>query len=577
MTKQSAPLADSAAAHTAAQAAQPVPGPCWPAHLPVHLSLPQTNLFVNARVSAERYPDKPFAIFYGAALSFGRFVQEAEWIAGYLQERCGVRAGDRVLLLAQNSPQWMVAYYGILRANAVVVPVNPMNLTAELQHYVEDSGAQTLFVAQDLYERIVPLMGDGPDKLQHAAVITYRDYIGEEPGVEPPAFVTAPRHVEGERVHHWRDMLARQIAPGPLTAGPDDLCVMPYTSGTTGRPKGCAHTHRSVMSTAVGGAVWFGTTQDAVALSVLPMFHVTGMQGGMNTQLYTGATVVMLPRWDRDAAARLIERYRISVWQSISTMMVDFLANPRLADYDLSSLKFTRGGGAAMPDAVARKLHDLVGLDYVEGYGMSETIAATHINPPQAPKRQCLGIPVFDVDARIVDPDTFAELPRGEVGEIVMQGPQIMREYWRNPEATREAFIEIDGKRFLRTGDLARVDEEGYFFMADRLKRMINASGYKVWPAEVESLMYRHPAIQEVCVIGTRDAKRGETVKACVVLRDDHRGSVSEDEIIAWAHENMAAYKAPRIVEFVEALPKSGTGKIQWRELQERERAATGG
>ena len=576
MTKQSVRREVDAAQAVTQDARKAEPGPCWPAHLPVHLSLPRTNLFVNARVSAERYPDKPFAIFYGAALTFSRFVEEAEAIAGYLQQRCGVRAGDRVMLLAQNSPQWMLAYYGILRANAVVVPVNPMNLTEELRHYVEDSGAQTVFVAQDLHERIVPLLGDGPGQLRHAAVITYRDYIGDEPGVEPPPFISAPRQVEGERVHHWLDMLACKLSPGPLTAGPDDICVMPYTSGTTGRPKGCVHTHRSVMATAVGGAVWFSTTQDAVVLSVLPLFHVTGMQGGMNTQLYTGATVVMLPRWDRDAAARVIERYRISAWQSISTMMVDFLANPRLADYDLSSLKWTRGGGAAMPEAVARKLRDLLGLDYIEGYGMSETVAATHINPPHAPKRQCLGIPVFDVDARIVDPETLVELPQGEVGEIVMHGPQIMDAYWRNPEATREAFIEIDGKRFLRTGDLARVDEEGYFFMADRLKRMINASGYKVWPAEVESLMYRHPAVQEVCVVGTRDAKRGETVKAFVVLREDQLGTVSEDEIIAWSHENMAAYKAPRIVEFVEALPKSGTGKIQWRELQERERAATG-
>jgi fatty-acyl-CoA synthase len=253
--------------------------------------------------------------------------------------------------------------------------------------------------------------------------------------------------------------------------------------------------------------------------------------------------------------------------------VVDFLANPGIAEIDLSSLNVIRGGGAAMPEAVAHKLRELTGLSYVEGYGMSETMAATHINPPQRPKPQCLGIPVFDVDARIIDPTTLQELAPGESGEIVMHAPQVMQGYWRNDPATAEAFITLDGRRFLRTGDLARIDEDGYFFMTDRLKRMINASGYKVWPAEVESLMYHHPAIHEVCVIGARDARRGETVKALVVLKPGHLGTLSEADIAAWAHDHMAAYKSPRLVEFVASLPKSGTGKIQWRELQERQAA----
>jgi fatty-acyl-CoA synthase len=252
-------------------------------------------------------------------------------------------------------------------------------------------------------------------------------------------------------------------------------------------------------------------------------------------------------------------------------MVVDFLSNPRVGDYDLSSLAGIRGGGAAMPAAIAKKLHDLTGLDYVEGYGMSETLAATHINPPQRPKPQCLGIPVFDVDSRIIDPLTLQELPSGETGEIVMHAPQVMQGYWNNPQATAESFIELDGKRFLRSGDLAYVDQDGYYFMVDRLKRMINASGYKVWPAEVEALMYKHPAIQEACVIAAVDAKRGETVKALVVLREGQQGRVSEQDIIIWSHEHMATYKSPRIVEFVPALPKSGSGKIMWRELQDKE------
>jgi fatty-acyl-CoA synthase len=348
---------------------------------------------------------------------------------------------------------------------------------------------------------------------------------------------------------------------------------MPYTSGTTGKPKGCMHTHRTAMCTAIGLVNWLGGTQNSILLSVPPLFHVTGMQSGLNAPLFSGATVVVLPRWDRDAATRAISHHRVTEWHSISTMAVDFLSNPRLDDYDLSSLRVMAGGGAAMPDAVARKLQDKTGIEYIEGYGMSETIAPTHINPLQRPKSNCLGIPVFDVDARIVDPETLEELSQGKTGEIVTHGPQLMQGYWRNPDATREAFIEIEGKRFLRTGDLARKDEDGYFFMTDRLKRMINASGYKVWPAEVETMMYYHPAIQGVCVVAARDAHRGETVKAIVVRNARHAETVTEEDVITWARENMAAYKAPRIVEFVESLPKSGTGKIMWRQLQDQEAA----
>jgi fatty-acyl-CoA synthase len=278
-----------------------------------------------------------------------------------------------------------------------------------------------------------------------------------------------------------------------------------------------------------------------------------------------------MPRWDRDVAGHLISKWRVTHWTNIPTMVIDLLGSPHMDRYDLTSLTYIGGGGAAMPEAVAQRLLDQFGLRYVEGYGLTETAAPSHTNPPDAPKKQCLGMPVFDVDARVVDPDTLARLPVGETGEIVVHGPQVMQGYWRNPKATAEAFIEIDGRRFLRTGDLALTDEDGYFFMIDRLKRMINASGFKVWPAEVEALMYRHPAILEACVIGASDAKRGETAKAVVVVRKEQRGQVSEQAIVDWAHEHMAAYKSPRIVEFVDELPKSATGKVMWRHLQEQQ------
>jgi fatty-acyl-CoA synthase len=544
----------------------------WPAHTTHELAVPATNLFYNAEVSARRYPDKPFLVFYDTPLSFAEFFGQAERLAGFLEGRCGVRKGDRVLLLMQNSPQFVIGYYGILRANAVVVPLNPMNLTQEILRYADDAGASTLIVSQELYPRIEPLLGKS--NLENVIVAAYSDYLRQPTTLALPEVVAAPRlDVAGAGVTLWKDALASGLEPGPLTAGPDDLCVMPYTSGTTGVPKGCMHTHRTVMQTLVAGMRWFSMQPETTLMAVAPLFHVTGMQGGMNGPLYVGHTLVMLLRWDRNVAAECVQRYRVASWTAVPTMIQDFFANPDIGKYDLSSIRRLSGGGAAMPAAVAQRLLDM-GVTYYEGYGLSETMAATHLNPPERAKKQCLGIPIYGVDSRVVDPDTLRELPAGEVGEIVTHGPQVFLGYWNKPEETAQAFVDIDGKRFLRTGDLGRVDEDGYFFMVDRLKRMINASGYKVWPTEVESLMYQHPAILEACVIGTPDAHRGETVKAVIVPRPEWRGRIDAQQVIEWCRENMAAYKCPRIVEFVESLPKSGAGKIMWRELQEREAAA---
>jgi fatty-acyl-CoA synthase len=305
-----------------------------------------------------------------------------------------------------------------------------------------------------------------------------------------------------------------------------------------------------------------------VQLGVLPFFHVTGMQNAMNGVLAEGATAVLMPRWDREVALHCIQRHRITGAQLIATMVVDLLAHPDVERFDLSSLRSIGGGGAAMPEAVARRLHALTGLHYIEGYGLSETMAATHINPPHAPKRQCLGIPIFNVQSQLVDPVTLQPTPLGDVGEIVTHGPQVMQGYWRQPDATDQAFIVIDGKAHFRTGDLARMDEDGHFHMVDRLKRMINASGFKVWPAEVEAMLYAHPGVQEACVIAAKDAYRGETVKAIIVRRAGHEG-LSAEALTDWARQQMAAYKVPRLIDFVSALPKSGTGKILWRQLQE--------
>ncbi len=329
------------------------------------------------------------------------------------------------------------------------------------------------------------------------------------------------------------------------------------------------HTHASVQATTVPYLYWRGAQERSIVLSALPMFHVTGMQAGMNSPIHVGATLVVLSRWDRDCAAMQIERARVTNWSAITTMLVDFLSNPSLKKYDLSSLQVLGGGGAAMPEALARRLEEVIGLPFVEGYGLSETMAPTHINPPHRPKRQCGGIPFYNTDARVIDLESLQECGPGETGEIIVQGPQVFLGYWKQAEASAQAFVEHDGKRFFRTGDLGYYDDEGYFFITDRLKRMINCAGFKVWPAEVEAMLYAHPAIQEACVIGARDAYRGETVKAFIVLKEQQK--ISAQEITDWAREKMAAFKVPRVVEFVDQLPKTATGKILWRELQEKE------
>ena len=543
--------------------------PHWPPGVPKSLSVPRTSLYFNLEVSARRYPGKAALYYYGTSVSYAELQRSADALAGYLQQRCGVRRGDRVLLYAQNCPQFVIGYYAILRADAVVVPVNPMNKRDELAFYIADSDARVIVSTQDLDGELEPHLGKG---LEHCVLGTYSDYLREPTDLNVPEGLRAPR----AKTANWMEALAAALAPAPYGAGPDELAVLPYTSGTTGHPKGAMLSHANLLATSTGACAWIQSSSEAVVLGVLPLFHLTGMQANMNVPIQLGATSVLMTRWDRATAAELIQRCRVTSLTGITTMIVDFLANPDLANYDLSSLVRIGGGGAAMPEAVAAKLQERVGLPFIEGYGLTETAAPSHANPPHRPKRQCAGIPYFDTDSRVLDPVTFKELGPKEVGEIVTHGPQVFQGYWKQPKATADAFIEHDGKKFFRTGDLGYYDEEGYFFITDRLKRMINASGFKVWPAEVEAMLYAHPDIQEACVIGTRDAHRGETVKAVVVLKPAARGKVQPVDISDWAKAHMAAFKYPRVVEFVEQLPKTATGKIFWRKLQEEENKRCG-
>ncbi len=563
----------------------------WPKRLPRQLEAPATSLWFNLEVSARRYPDKSAYVFFGRRVGYAELHRQAEAVAGWLQS-AGVRAGDRVGIYLQNCPQFVAALYGVLRANAVVVPINPMNRADEFGHYITDPGTRVVVCSADqagIVEQANQGLPEG-ERLRRVLVTRYSDALPDGAIDAADATSTAteqwlrsdpPLPSSGSaRYTRWNDALAEGLVPSAHTAGPDDMALLPYTSGTTGLPKGCIHTHRTLMHNAVGGA-WGHSGPEAVSLGVVPFFHITGMMYGVLGAVYAGCTTVILPRWDRELAARLIAGYQVTHWTCIPTMVIDLFGSPNVKSFDLASLRYLSGGGAAMPQAVAQRLRDEFGITFAEGYGLTETAAPSHANPPERAKLQCLGIPIFGVDSRIVDPLTLQELPPGEVGEIVTHGPMVFKGYWRHPEATAAAFTELPGGppgvRFFRTGDLGRMDEEGYFFLTDRLKRMINASGYKVWPAEVEMLLYKHPAVQEACIIGARDAYRGETVKAVVVLRAEARGTTGADDIIGWARDHMAAYKVPRVVEFVDALPKSGSGKVMWRLLQDKEAGRAAG
>ena len=505
----------------------------WPPDMPRSLRAPRITLQEMFLRSASKHPDKPAAIFEGTSFTYRELQNKIESLAAHLQHSCGLKRGERVLLDMQNGHGFVIACLAILRADAVVVPVSPMNIAEELRHYVDDSDARVAITEEDLFSRFSGLPLDHVILLSRVAENTF------------------------------------QVKPSE--SKPDDLCMMPYTSGSTGRPKGCMHTHATVLHNVAGAVAWKHIDENTVALATAPFFHVTGLIHSFFAAFYAGGSMVIQRRWDPLEAARLVERHRCSHWDNVPTMVVDLLSHPQALEHDVSSLKWIFGGGAAMPEAIAQKLFELCGVRYIEGYGMTETISQTHINPPQNPKRQCLGIPAFDTESLVVDPETFKEVNQGEQGEIVVRGPQLLTGYWKNEQAYAESWCEVGGRKFFRTGDLGRVDEDGYFYISDRLKRMINAAGFKVWPAEVEAAMYKHPAIKECCVIAAPDARKGETVKVVVVLKEDFSGKVSGDDILSWSRSQMATYKAPRLLEFSHALPRTASGKLMWRALQERE------
>src|SRR5690606_39172702 len=346
-------------------------------------------------------------IYYGTSLTYAELERQAEALAGYLQH-AGVKAGDRVLLYMQNSPQFVIGFYAILRANAVVVPVNPMNRKAELEYLIADTEAEVALCGRELLDNISELVGSAG--LREVIVTAYGDYVREPTDLALPDAVTLDSSLPDlPGLTPWQQAMEAAYEPGPLTAGPDDLCVIPYSSGTTGNPKGCVHTHHSAMATVVYPSVWGNSQHNSVQLVSVPMFHVTGMQVWMNAAIYLGSTQVIMTRWERRTAAKLIERHGITSWRNIPTMVVDLLSDPDIEQYDITGLLAIGGGGAAMPAAMAAKLRNTPALRYSEADGLSETLSATHRNPVKAPMPQGLAIPIIGVDSRVVDVESLRE------------------------------------------------------------------------------------------------------------------------------------------------------------------------
>src|SRR5690625_1538541 len=543
----------------------------WLPRVPKTLSVPETTIFENLSMTEQKYPNKIAIEYYGSSMTYSELLNEVETLAGYLKNKLNIEKGENVLLFMQNSPQFLISMFAILRIQAVIVPINPMSITNELEFFVKDGNIKHGLIGQELYEKVAaPLVKN--KILEQPIIAAYSTYtnpnkaLGKIPEEAKMPVVDYPNTVL------WSNALKADTISDAYTGEIDDTAMIPYTSGTTGVPKGCVHTNKTIQANIHSAFFWMSLTPNSVPLTTLPLFHVTGVVHSALAPILAGSKIVLLTRWDRDYAVKAIEKFGCTDWINISTMLIDFLSNPDLDSYDISSLEIVGGGGAPVPETVGKQLTTLTGLEYVEGYGLSETMSHTHFNPPQRPKLQCFGVPAFDVDARIIEPSTNKELDVNQEGELIVNGPQLFKGYYNRPEETKKNHISIDGKSFFRTGDIVKMDEEGYFYIVDRLKRMINASGYKEWPTKVESILFKHHAIQQACVVREEDEKRGETVKALVILNEEYKGKITETEIIDWSKTQMADYKYPRSVEFRDEFPTTASGKVLWKKLQEEEK-----
>ncbi len=525
----------------------------WPSHLPATLNYPDVSTWWILERNLERFADRVAVRFLDhdsllekQSLTYASLASRARSVAVGLQ-KFGVEKGDRVALYLPNSPELIVSFFGIWTAGGVVVPCNPMFKEQELARQVGDAGSRLLVAS--------------------TGAATNASTIAGKMGI--PLVVSSERDSPAlDGAVSFNELLAederrlREVSINPY----EDLAVLLYTGGTTGAPKGAMLTHRNILANTIQFAEWYAFEPGReTCISVLPMFHSGGMSGAMNVPLYSGSTLLVMSRFNPASVAKAVETFRATRFFGVPTMFIALLNNDEAHHCDFSSLRACRTNAAPLPASVKSAFDELAGHEVlIEGYGLTETSPLTHANPIHRAKAGSIGIPLPDTDAKIVDMRTGDDLASGEIGEVVIKGPQVMKGYWNRPEETVAA---MKGGWF-RTGDVAFMDEEGYFTIVDRVKDVINTAGYKIWPREVEEVIYSHPAVKLVAVVGVEDDYRGEVVKAFVVPKEGSNGRVTHEEILRFCKERLAAYKVPRIVEFRDELPVSGAGKVLRRVLK---------
>lgn len=543
----------------------------WVTHydpsVPDRLDYPNLTLPQFFDRSADRFPDRIGTVFHGRKLRYREIQTRVNEFAGGLV-RLGIRPADRVALMLPNLPQYVIGFFGTLRAGAIVVPTNPLYTARELRHQLADSGAVAIVTLDQLFGCVQEVL----DASEIRTVILTG--VEEALPVRIRSLYRARQLRSGSHrvkaggiVHRFGNVLAGpESLPVPEYGSSDDLAVLQYTGGTTGLSRGAMLTHRNLLANALQGLAWQGgsSVENGGILCVAPFFHVYGMSIGMNLAVAAGATMLLVPRWSAPEVAKIIRKQRPMLFPGVPTMYHSLANVAGVDDHTFSSLRVCLSGAAPLPPDVQRRFQDISGARLVEGYGLTEASPVTHCNPVHGDIHPgTVGVPFPDTDARITDSDTWETVPLGSIGEMTVRGPQVMRGYWNRPQET-EAVLR-DG--WLHTGDLASQDEDGYFRIVDRKKDLIIAGGYNVYPREVEDVLYDHPAIDEAAVIGVPNEYRGETVKAVVVVSPG--ASVTAEEIIDFCRTQLAAYKCPKIIEFREHLPKTLIGKVLRRELRE--------
>ncbi len=526
------------------------------------LEYPEVPLFRLLDQTAARHPDLPAIDFYGRKMTYRELAGATCKLANALIEM-GVRPGDRVALMMPNCPQYVISYYGILRAGAIVAQANPLYVEREIEYLCNNAGATVMLVADVLYPKVQAALPKTGLKQVLVAKLGGNPQLGPEASSFEEALQSAPH------------------TPPDVAVTPESVAVLQYTGGTTGVSKGAMLTHRNLVANVIQTAEWFKPSAlppgEERVLTVLPLFHSYGMTCCMNYGIYRGAELVLLPKFDPQEVLETIKRTRPTSFPGVPTMYVAVNSHPKAEEYGVSSINVCNSGGAAMPGEVMKQFESRFGATVVEGYGLSEASPVTHCNPLSGLRKPgSIGLALPDTDCKIVDVETGTkEMPPGEVGELIIKGPQVMAGYWQMEEETKHALREFEGETWLYTGDICKMDEDGYVYVTDRKKDMIIAGGYNIYPREVEEAIYLHPAVQEAVVAGVPDAYLGETVKAYVVVRPGQ--SLTEEELIAHCKQNLAAYKVPRKVEFRESLPKSAVGKVLRRVLVEEEKRKLAG